>query len=889
MKNKLIQLSLAAISLVFSVYILSGILGSYSWKTVTNPAALFELKNWELCFGIDAQTCQKITLPQTSHPDPKNFHWMNLSTSFPQIDACKKSSCSILFSEIGEAAEIYLNGVLIKKSGDFPPNFQNAKNFPVVATLPPEILKAENNLKVVVYTSQIPQSGIRGKFNGVYLSSDARQFERFTNFYNIDLPLLQALIFLIFAIYAWRTESKIVSIRPYFVAFKWSSVFGALFMLSYTGLQKEHATPWISNTTHHMLRHLMDWGLIWFLLSFYAAEPATWKQKHYKFYKVIQHVWRISKFYAHGILAVGMASFILSLAIFSIADSATQGTFASLLPYKITTALGWVKCLLLPVLLLGAAVDTREAPLGRAGTTAILLLFVYFQLDDMFAFTHDLVGISWAKLYPALIQFFYFTKIDEEKDFEILARARKSKIDAEKAKINSRVAHNIRHPLVALNQLIRRVGAELSPTDLRDFKSCATTLSQTIIELEGTQPLQMEAQSTLVAAVCERAFEFKRVEYQKLPVELSINIQDSALGVFCKVIPSEIFATLSNLIKNSVEACEGISDARVDLTLRRHPSSGRLEIIVSDNGKGIPSDMLSLLGQKQITNKTGGHGIGVFEAKKYMEHLGGAFNIYSKENERTVVTLSIPPCQKPPIITESLDLRSKAEVIIVDAEHSFASFMRERFHAHAPKLKVTHFETLEQFENFLEKEPKLEETIILIDNFFPKSETTGLDIIEKYEIQRSAYLSTHQIEDQELLRDTKLIDARIIPKIMAPVIQLVADKQRQPTFVLIDNDRMIRSAWGESAQKKKVKLKIFSSVRDFYKELPLIPYDSQLFIDASIHGTNDGLSVARDVQFLGFNFVKIASGTSKHNAPADAQDLDFVGKEPPWLRRKVSS
>lgn len=158
----------------------------------------------------------------------------------------------------------------------------------------------------------------------------------------------------------------------------------------------------------------------------------------------------------------------------------------------------------------------------------------------MIGFSADAVGISWAKLYPTLMQFFYFTKIDSEK-----------------AKINQRVAHNIRHPLAALNGLIRRASTELSPADLGDFKSCATNLTQT--------------------------------------------------------------------------ACA--------------------------------------------------------------------------------------------------------------------------------------------------KDGKLAKKLILVDNFFPKTEVTGLEIIEKYEIQSHCYLATHQVEDPELIREARLIGVKIIPKIMAPVIQLVTDKQ----------------------------------------------------------------------------------------------------------------
>lgn len=247
MRSKILGASLLIVFVLFAIQLSTGVLSNYTWKNITNPTPALDLAGpWKLCLGIDSKNCQEIILPHLEHPAPnaRDFHWLNFSKTFTRPKECGSTQCSLLFSEIGDAAEIRLNGVLIKTSGSLPPNFRYAKHYPVVCSNPARTFKGRKlSTGQSLHIENPAKWNSRQVFNGVFLQDDLRQFEKFTNFYNIDLPLYEALLFLIFALYAFRSESKTFESKPFFRTFKWSSLFAALFMLSYSSLQKKLRLP----------------------------------------------------------------------------------------------------------------------------------------------------------------------------------------------------------------------------------------------------------------------------------------------------------------------------------------------------------------------------------------------------------------------------------------------------------------------------------------------------------------------------------------------------------------------------------------------------------------------------------------------------------------------
>jgi signal transduction histidine kinase len=117
------------------------------------------------------------------------------------------------------------------------------------------------------------------------------------------------------------------------------------------------------------------------------------------------------------------------------------------------------------------------------------------------------------------------------------------------------------------------------------------------------------------------------------------------LAAVCDVDEKELARAISNLINNAAEALEGIADGIVTLALR--PSGAKdIGTIVSDNGKGIPDEVLAKLGKERASagkeGSVSGSGIGVLHAARAIEAMGGKFQIQSRVGVRTNITILLP-------------------------------------------------------------------------------------------------------------------------------------------------------------------------------------------------------------------------------------------------------
>ena len=79
-----------------------------------------------------------------------------------------------------------------------------------------------------------------------------------------------------------------------------------------------------------------------------------------------------------------------------------------------------------------------------------------------------------------------------------------------------------------------------------------------------------------------------------------------------------------------------------------------------------------------------------------------------------------------------------------------------------------------------------------------------------------------------------------------------------------------------------MRFKSFSKVAEFKRELPMIPFDTKIFIDVDIESRQDGLVLATDLRNMGFD-VSLATGYPKSALPENARLFPLVGKRPPWI------
>ncbi len=93
-----------------------------------------------------------------------------------------------------------------------------------------------------------------------------------------------------------------------------------------------------------------------------------------------------------------------------------------------------------------------------------------------------------------------------------------------------------------------------------------------------------------------------------------------------------------NLVKNSAEAVTGSDNALVEISCSKDDTGKLTEIIVSDNGPGIPPAVADEIFVPFFTTKSNGSGIGLSYSRQILRAHGGTVNCYSKPGE-TVFTV----------------------------------------------------------------------------------------------------------------------------------------------------------------------------------------------------------------------------------------------------------
>ncbi len=104
------------------------------------------------------------------------------------------------------------------------------------------------------------------------------------------------------------------------------------------------------------------------------------------------------------------------------------------------------------------------------------------------------------------------------------------------------------------------------------------------------------------------------------------------------VDPELVEQVLINLLKNAMEAVEGIPGAEVKM-VARIDERGRTVIQVIDNGPGIVEETLDKIFIPFFTTKKEGSGIGLSLSRQIMRQHGGTLSVFSEPDTRTVFTL----------------------------------------------------------------------------------------------------------------------------------------------------------------------------------------------------------------------------------------------------------
>ncbi|MEE9443120.1 MAG: ATP-binding protein [candidate division Zixibacteria bacterium] len=124
------------------------------------------------------------------------------------------------------------------------------------------------------------------------------------------------------------------------------------------------------------------------------------------------------------------------------------------------------------------------------------------------------------------------------------------------------------------------------------------------------------------------------------PIELKMSCEEEFPEVNIDV--GQIQQVLLNLLNNAADAMEESENPSIELKCILGNDPLTLLISVSDNGEGIPENIIEKIFEPNFTTKDSGHGLGLSNCLKIIKNHDGDIRVDSVEGQGTTFTISLP-------------------------------------------------------------------------------------------------------------------------------------------------------------------------------------------------------------------------------------------------------
>ncbi|OIR09656.1 sensor histidine kinase TmoS [mine drainage metagenome] len=210
-----------------------------------------------------------------------------------------------------------------------------------------------------------------------------------------------------------------------------------------------------------------------------------------------------------------------------------------------------------------------------------------------------------------------------------------------------RLAHEIKNPLTPIQLSAERLQHKLhSKLDDQDAQLLQRA-TQTIVSQVSAMKNMVTEFADYARAPAARLVELDMhqlltevmglYEANSNPITLKLDAHHTLL----KGDATRLRQVIHNLLQNAHDALQQAENPQIVLSTENTPD-GALNLIVKDNGSGIPEHMLGRLFEPYMTTKQRGTGLGLAIVKKIVEEHGGKITIESQPPGGTCVSVVLP-------------------------------------------------------------------------------------------------------------------------------------------------------------------------------------------------------------------------------------------------------
>jgi signal transduction histidine kinase len=204
--------------------------------------------------------------------------------------------------------------------------------------------------------------------------------------------------------------------------------------------------------------------------------------------------------------------------------------------------------------------------------------------------------------------------------------------------MSSAVAHSLRNPLANIRssaELAQDIASPAAQKNIVDIISQVDRMSRWVRDLlVSLRPASDEAESVdLVAVIQDTRMAFAQ-QIERNGVQFCFEGPE-AQWVASQTL--QLTQILNSLFANALEAMPTGGVLRAQISVE---DAERVQLLLSDTGKGMTQQQERMVFKPFFTTKQGGLGVGLALVKRIMERFGGSVSLSSREEEGTRVSLT---------------------------------------------------------------------------------------------------------------------------------------------------------------------------------------------------------------------------------------------------------
>lgn len=241
--------------------------------------------------------------------------------------------------------------------------------------------------------------------------------------------------------------------------------------------------------------------------------------------------------------------------------------------------------------------------------------------------------------YEELIgRIIYFIDITDTEELE--QRIHQSEKLALLGGVAAGAAHEIRNPLAVIQGFLTLMNESLGENDkerfhiqllLKEFKRIDSIVDEMLLIAKPGAPLLKEVYLEDIIQEILPLFDANETSKE---INFKINIERIRLNLDSK----QITQVLYNLFRNSSEAIED----KGWISLSSKVKNGTYELLIQDNGQGIPKEIQDKLFDPFQTTKVSGTGLGLTIVQRIIENHNGKIELVPNEGEGCLFIISLP-------------------------------------------------------------------------------------------------------------------------------------------------------------------------------------------------------------------------------------------------------